>query len=71
MSLEIDCDGDHGYNSNEIENGSEIYCGECYDELKEKVSELENELETANTELTNAQQTIADLEAKIEELEGS
>ena len=67
--LEITCDGDHGYRSGAIEDGSEIYCGDCYDELKEKFDDLQNELEEAKNNLAEAENTIGELESKVEELE--
>ena len=50
MSVEIDITCNHcGYSN--MDASDEIYCVDCYDALKDKVEELEQDLAEANAEI--------------------
>lgn len=62
----IECDGEHTRMWNdkgEIESGDKLYCQTCFDKLKERIAELEEELKNSNDD-------VEDREARVEQLEG-
>jgi polyhydroxyalkanoate synthesis regulator phasin len=72
----IECDGEHTHAWNDkgkIDDGEEIYCQECMDKLKEKISELEQDVNEKINDMDKMEdelkKEIEDAKTKIEELE--
>jgi len=67
MTLEIKCDGEHsmGWNDKgDINDGDEVYCEQCYAKLKDRITELEGEVEEKNKLIEELEQNIADLKSE-------
>lgn len=70
MTVEIKCDGEHpGFSGGELSDGDEVYCDECVTELRDKIEELEKELELMTTNYEDAECRASQLEEQTEQLQ--
>lgn len=70
LTVEIKCDGDHpGFLGGELSDGDKLFCDECVQALKDKIEDLETELNTAKSDRDTFEERVGELDEQIEQMQ--